>query len=145
MSADDAAAARVWRNLRALVLERNDRRREVCDALGMGFIRIKALRRLAAEPMTLRHLADALTSDAPYTTVVVDDLAERGLVVRTPHPEDGRAKLVSVTPAGRAQARRADRILNRPPAVLLALPAEDLAALDRIVAALSDDGQPADD
>ncbi|MFF4650531.1 MarR family transcriptional regulator [Streptomyces sp. NPDC001380] len=131
-----ALAARTWHNLRALVLEENDRRREVVDALGMSFVRIKALRRLAAAPATLRALAADLATDAPYTTVVVDDLARRGLVERTPHPEDRRAKIVSVTEAGRAAAAEADRILGEPPEALLALPPDDAAALDRITAAL---------
>lgn len=131
-----AAVTRAWLNMRALVLEEHDRRREVVDALGMSFIRIKALRHLAAHPGTLRGLAAALSIDAPYTTVVVDDLARRGLVERTPHPGDRRAKIVSVTEAGRAAADEADRILGAPPAPLLALDPADAAALARITTRL---------
>ncbi|WP_079063511.1 MarR family winged helix-turn-helix transcriptional regulator [Streptacidiphilus griseoplanus] len=131
-----AAAARAWHHIRALVLEEHDRRREVVDALGMSFIRIKALRRLASRPATLRALAADLTIDPPYTTVVVDDLARRGLVERSPHPDDRRAKIVSVTEAGRAAAAHADRILGEPPAPLLALDPADVAELDRILALL---------
>ena len=131
-----ATAARTWQGMRALVLERHDRRREAVDALGMGFIRIKALRHLAARPMTLRALAAELTTDAPYTTVVVDDLARRGLVERTPHPDDRRAKIVSVTPAGHDAAERAERILGDPPAPLLGLTPDEAATLDRLVAKL---------
>ena len=32
-------AARAWQGMRALVLDRYDRRKMVCDALGMSFIR----------------------------------------------------------------------------------------------------------
>ncbi|WP_377271797.1 MarR family winged helix-turn-helix transcriptional regulator [Peterkaempfera sp. SMS 1(5)a] len=135
-----AIATRAWHNIRALVLEEHDRRREVVDALGMSFIRIKALRRLAGRPATLRALAADLATDAPYTTVVVDDLARRGLVERSPHPDDRRAKIVTVTEAGRAAAAEADRILGEPPAPLLALDPADVAELDRILALLRSGG-----
>jgi DNA-binding MarR family transcriptional regulator len=131
-----AAAVRIWKGIRALVLDRHDRRAQVVEALGMSFIRIKALRHLAAEPMTLRHLAAELSTDAPYTTVVVDDLARRGLVERTTHPDDRRAKIVTVTAAGLAAARKAEQLLGEPPAPLLALDADELATLDRLIAKL---------
>lgn len=131
-------ARRVWHGLRDLVLDRNDRRKQVAETLGMSFIRIKALRRIAAEPLTLRALAAHLMIDAPYTTLVVDDLVKRGLVERTAHPEDRRAKLVHATAAGRAAARQADLILDDPPPSVLALEPEDLATLDRIVSRLLD-------
>jgi DNA-binding MarR family transcriptional regulator len=131
------AAARIWRNMSQLVLER-ERRKEVTDALGMSFFRIKVLRRItaAAEPMTLSELAAKLGSDRPYLTLTVDDLTKRGLVERQEHPTDRRSKVVSVTPAGRAAAERANTILGTPPPALRDLPAADLAALDRITASL---------
>jgi DNA-binding MarR family transcriptional regulator len=131
------ADARVWNGLRALVHERYDRRKEVSEALGMSFIRIKALRRLAAAgPMSMRRLAADLQTDPPYTTVVVDDLVRRGYVERTVAPADRRVKIVQITGPGSEAAARADAILGEPPEALSALPPEDLAALDRIVAAL---------
>jgi DNA-binding MarR family transcriptional regulator len=139
-SAPEAAAERVWRNLRALVLERNERRKETAEALGMSFFRIKALRRIAAKPSRLSELATELASDRPYLTLVVDDLVKRGLAERNPHPTDRRCKIVSATPAGHAVADRANAILGSPPPALLALPPADLAALDRITAALTADG-----
>jgi DNA-binding MarR family transcriptional regulator len=130
-------AAEVWREMLALVHERHDRRKEVCEALDLSFVRVKALRRLAGEPMTLRELAARLQTDAPYTTLVVDDLEKRGLVRRDPHPADRRAKLVTVTDLGRTEAVRAEAILTRPPPQMLALPEADLAALARIVTRLN--------
>jgi DNA-binding MarR family transcriptional regulator len=105
----------------------------VSDALGLSFARVRALRRLAPAPLPLRSLAEALAADPPYVTLMVDDLEERGLVQRMPHPEDRRAKLVELTAAGRAAAARADAILDEPPAALRDLPAEDLAALLRVL------------
>ncbi|MFI0719750.1 MarR family winged helix-turn-helix transcriptional regulator [Streptomyces sp. NPDC021224] len=138
--AQQTAAERAWGNLRSLVLEHNERRKEVAEALGMSFFRVKALRRIAKhaeQPYRMSELAAELACDRPYLTLVVDDLEERGLVRRTPHPDDRRAKIVSATPAGLATAARANAILGTPPPALLALPPEDLAALDRITADLA--------
>ncbi len=135
MSDGGDPALSAWAGLRELVLD-HDRRREVTDALDLSFARVKALRRLAARPSTGRELAAALGADPPYVTLIVDDLEQRGLVERTPHPTDRRAKVVRATPAGRRAADQAERILGEPPAALRALPAGDLAALDRIVTTL---------
>ena len=126
-------ARSAWQGMRSIALERHDGRREVSEALGMSFIRVKALRHLAQQPVTLRELAASLTTDAPYTTLIVHDLAERGLVVRSPHPDDRRAKLVTVTEAGRQAAEQADAILGMPPPAMQALAAADLAELERIM------------
>lgn len=131
------AARRVWRDLRLLVVEQHDRRRAVSDELGMGFNRVKTLVRIAAAgPMTLRQIAAYMVIDAPYATVIVDDLVRRGLVERTENPADRRSKLVHTTPAGVAAAARADAILTAPPDALLALPEDELAALSATVRAL---------
>jgi DNA-binding MarR family transcriptional regulator len=135
-------AARVWQAMRTLVLDRYDRRKKVCDALGMSFIRAKALRQVAAGPMTMRELAAGLGTDPPYTTVAVDDLERRGLVVRTVRAGDRRSKLVSITPAGLEQARLASEILNAPPRPVRELPAADLATLDRILSHLAGPEEP---
>ncbi|MFC5143869.1 MarR family winged helix-turn-helix transcriptional regulator [Streptomyces aureoversilis] len=133
----DETAQRAWGQLREIVLGGNERRKEVVEALGMSFFRVKALRRIARGPLTLRELAEQLLTDRPYTTLVVDDLAGRGLVERTANPADRRSKIVSATPAGHEAAARAEAILGTPPPALLALPPEDLAALDRITARLA--------
>ena len=136
--ANGELAARAWQCMRALVLDRYDRRKKVCDALGMSFIRAKALRRIVDGPMTMRELAAALGTDPPYTTVVVDDLERRGLVTRTVRVGDRRSKIVSITPDGAAQAHLAERILNDPPRPVRELPATDLEALGRILGTLLD-------
>jgi DNA-binding MarR family transcriptional regulator len=121
-------ARRAWRALSEVVVN-HDRKRAVSDALGLSWTRVLALRRLAAEPLTLRALAAQMISEPPYVTLVVDDLEERGLVRRRPHPDDRRAKLVSLTPAGRVAAARAEALLDEPPPALRDLPAEDVTAL----------------
>jgi DNA-binding MarR family transcriptional regulator len=129
-------AHRSWRAMRAVVLD-HDRRKEVCEALDMSFVRIKALLALAGEPMTMRELAARLSTDPPYTTLIVDDLEARGMLVRTAHPTDRRAKIVALSPTGQDAAQRAARLLNRPPAALSELSEEQLITLDEILAQLA--------
>jgi DNA-binding MarR family transcriptional regulator len=128
----DDAAREVWLLMTDVVLD-NTRRREVSDALGMSFGRTRAIRRLARRPMSMRELADAMGIDPPNATVLVSDLEAQGLVRRTPHPTDGRAKVVEATRKGKALARKADAILATPPQALSDLAADDLEALRAIL------------
>jgi DNA-binding MarR family transcriptional regulator len=130
--ADADPARRAWRAMTEIALD-HDRKIAVSEALGLSWARVLALRRLSAQPHTLRALAESLAADPPYVTLIVDDLERRGLVRRMPHPEDRRAKLVELTVAGRAAAVRADAILDEPPAALSDAPAEDLDALLRVL------------
>lgn len=130
---NDEALHRVYAKMRRLVLD-NDRRREVVDATGMSYARSRVLRRLAVKPMRMGELAHLMATDKPYMTLLVDDLEQRGLVVRTVAPDDRRAKVVSVTDAGRAVADKAEEILSRPPAGLTALDAARIAELDALLA-----------
>jgi DNA-binding MarR family transcriptional regulator len=119
-----------------LVLDRQ-RKVAVADALGLSWTRVLALRRLAAGPLTQRELADRLSADQPYVTLMVDDLEKQGLVERNPHPSDRRAKLVELTASGRAAAKRAAAILDEPPAELQDVPDADLEAVLRVLGRLS--------
>jgi DNA-binding MarR family transcriptional regulator len=124
---------RIWQSLVALVMDtRGDWRRKVAEATGLPFTRVRALRRLAGGPITLRELADALGTDAPAATVAVNDLERRGLVTRCEHPEDRRAKLVSLTPAGRSVLRAEKGVADHAPEAMAALSDEDVATLGRI-------------
>jgi len=134
MSAD--SAREVWLLMSDLVLE-NTRRREVADAVGMSFGRVRAIRRLARQPLSMREFAATMGIEAPNATVVVDDLEAAGLVRRMPHPTDRRAKLVEATPKGKALARQANEILATPPAGLTALADEELATLRALLARVS--------
>ncbi|HEY9545718.1 MAG TPA: MarR family transcriptional regulator [Solimonas sp.] len=118
----------------SLVMEsRGDWRRKISEATGMPFSRYRALKRLRAESRTLRDLAEEMGTDAPATTVLVDDLETRGLVKRQPHPADRRAKLVSLTAAGRRQLAVAQKIIDEPPEALMKLPAKQLATLRQVL------------
>jgi DNA-binding MarR family transcriptional regulator len=50
---------------------------------------------------TQAALADAVGADKTRIIAVLDDLAERGLIHRQPDPADRRARLLSISEAGR--------------------------------------------
>lgn len=134
-------ADHVWQTMVAVVMEtRGDWRRQVAEATGLPFSRVRTLRRLADGPLTLRELADALATDAPAATVSVNDLEARGLVARRPHPEDKRAKLVSLTPAGRKVLVTARSVADRAPEALAALSPDELHRLQELLATLRVEG-----
>jgi DNA-binding MarR family transcriptional regulator len=54
-------------------------------------------------PSTVGALAQADRCSQPTMTGLVNGLVERGWGQRDPHPDDARACLVSMTPAGRQQ------------------------------------------
>jgi DNA-binding MarR family transcriptional regulator len=83
--------------------------------------------------MTMGEVAAALGIDAPYATLVVDELERQGLVERRLHPTDRRVKLVATTARGSAAARRANEILGRLPAGLATLAGPELEELARIL------------
>jgi DNA-binding MarR family transcriptional regulator len=128
-------ASRVWAALHAFVSEQ-DRRRALRAALDLGLGKVEALIKLLDGPMTLREIARALQIDPPAATVGVDQLEARGLVHRTPHPDDKRRKLVHLTDTGRDAAERGRAILTEPPPELTDLDPEDLAQLDQILTRL---------
>jgi DNA-binding MarR family transcriptional regulator len=126
---DTAATAReAWALMSDLVLD-HERRREAADALGMSFARVRAVRRIAQRPMSMREIAALLDIDPANATPVVDDLESLGLVRRRPHPTDRRAKLVEATRKGKQAARKADEILFTPPPGLAALNPGELETL----------------
>jgi DNA-binding MarR family transcriptional regulator len=140
-----------WRGVRALVLEGlDDSRRRVVELTGLPFSRIRALRRLRRSgPITHSALAEAMMVDRPAASVAVADLCARGLVVRRPHPSDRRSKLVSLTPAGREVIDRVESFVPPPPDGWAGIPADDVAALlrvlrgvghDRVARAIAPDG-----
>jgi DNA-binding MarR family transcriptional regulator len=125
-------ASRVWIALHEFVTGQ-DRRRALRAALDLGPGKVDVLIKLADGPMTLREIARAVAIDPPAATVGVDQLEARGLVHRTPHPDDNRRKLVHLTDAGRDAAQRGQAIHNEPPPALTDLDPDDLAQLDEIL------------
>ena len=116
---------------------RGDWRRRVTEATGLPFGRVRALRRLHDGPLALHELAESMGSDAPAATVAVNDLEERGLVVREPHPTNRRVKLVSLTPEGRALVARGRAVVEHAPPAFAAMAPAELAALARVIEQLT--------
>lgn len=133
MKTADRDAERVWQIVVEMVMaSRGNWRRQASELTGLPFSRVRALRRLQDQESTLRELAHEMSVDAPAATVIINDLEARGLVTRRPHPENGRAKLVSLTAEGRQRVAALSQISDEPPAALAALAASDLAQLRRI-------------
>ena len=125
----------IWQMLVAMVWEtRGEWRRKVTEVTGLPFSRVRVLRRLLDAPITLKQLVDMTGSDAPAITVAVNDLEDRGLVARQPHPDNRRAKLVSLTPAGRQLVELVHRtVRDDAPSAIQHLSKTDLAHLRRIL------------
>lgn len=132
-------ADEVWGAMAALVMDNRDSwKRAVVEQSGLPFSRIRILKRLSRHSMSVKDLAHAATIDAPAATVAVNDLEDRGLVVREIDPTNRRSKVVSLTEDGHAMVRDFDAISNPAPDALARLDAAELkslkAILDRVAA-----------
>jgi DNA-binding MarR family transcriptional regulator len=137
---DNPMADQVWRAMSSLVIDNRDSwKRAVVERSGLPFSRIRVLRRLAKGPMTVKQVAAAATMDAPAATVAVNDLEDRGLVVRTPEPTNRRCKMVSLTDAGRDMVATIDATDDPATEILSGLDGVELRKLQAILAKLSGD------
>jgi DNA-binding MarR family transcriptional regulator len=127
-------AARIWAAMRDLAdsYPSKDVLRDALN-LGRGSGRVRALMWLTEGPMSLSALAEAVRVDAPYATLIVDSLEERGLVERRPDPGDRRRKLVALTPEGKEGAQRVLRIKRDPPPGFAGLSAAELDTLEQLM------------
>lgn len=133
----DATADDVWHALTTLVFDHRDSwKRAVIERSGLPFSRIRMLRRLAGESMTVKQLAHAATVDAPAATVAVNDLEARGLAIRQVDPANRRCKLVSLTDAGREVVAQIEAVEDPAPEALAQLDPDDLQALATILGKL---------
>ena len=136
---DNNLADQVWRAMASLVHDNRDGwKRAVVEQSGLPFSRIRILMRLGRQSMTVKQLAHAATMDAPATTVAVNDLEDRGLVVRETDPTNRRCKVVSLTAAGRELVARIDAVEDPAPPALAALDDGDLKALLAILDRVAD-------
>jgi DNA-binding MarR family transcriptional regulator len=74
------------------------------------------LRAVAAGPVTVSELAERLAISKQGAGQIVDDMVGRGYLERYPDPDDGRARLLRLSPYGRdvlAAARRFHRGYER--------------------------------
>jgi DNA-binding MarR family transcriptional regulator len=136
--AADRQASRIWAAMRDLTdsYPSKDLLREALN-LGRGSGRVKALQWLAEGPLSLSELASAVNVDAPYATLIVDNLEERGLVERRPDPADRRRKLVALTPEGKEAAQRVLRVKREPPPGFARLTPAELDTLEALMRRLT--------
>ena len=132
-------AQQAWTLIRRFVDE-HSRHGDLTDALGfsLGAGRGKVLFQLRNGPLTHRQLAELNETTSPYMSVIVDKLEEHGLVERGPHPDDGRRKLVALTPTGFDAIVTAEAILYRPPEAMTALSQKELKQLIGLVKRILD-------
>jgi len=108
----------------------------VLKPFGLTFARYELLALLSfarsgALPM---NKASALLQVHPTSvTNAVDRLQEAGLVLRSPHPTDGRTTLIELTSGGRTLAKRATAALNGEVFAQSGFGTEDVDALIRIL------------
>jgi DNA-binding MarR family transcriptional regulator len=127
-------ADEVWRTMAALVIDNRDSwKRAVVEQSGLPFSRIRILKRLSRQSMSVKELARAATIDAPAATVAINDLEERGLVVRETDPANRRSKIVSLTAEGRAMAGKIESIDDPAPDILATLDHAELKSLQAIL------------
>jgi DNA-binding MarR family transcriptional regulator len=81
------------------------------------------------EPKPMGELAKALSCDNSNVTWITDRLEERGLVTRTPAPNDRRVRLLVLTKKGRALREEISERLAEPPPPISGLSQEDQRAL----------------
>ncbi len=135
---DKSLADEVWRAMAGLVHDNRDAwKRAVVERSGLPFSRVRILKRLSREPMTVKELARAASIDAPAATVAVNDLEDRGLVVRQIDPANRRCKMVSLTDDGRAMVGRIDAVDDPAPDVLACLTDDELRRLHGIIGKLT--------
>lgn len=100
---------------------------EILRPHGLTFARYEALVLLTfsrAGSLPLGKMGERLQVHPTSITSIIDRLQASGLVVRRPHPQDGRAVLAEITPAGREVVEAATK---------------DLVAADFALGVLDDD------
>jgi len=103
---------------------------------GLSFARYEALVLLTFSSrgaLPLGKMGERLQVHPTSITSIIQRLAAAGLVVRRPHPEDGRAVLAEITDAGRALVEAATADLVAADFGLGSLEDDDLRALSELL------------
>ncbi len=109
---------------------------EVLRPFGLTFARYELLVLLhfsSRGSMPVTRASERLMVHPTSITNAVDRLAAAGLVVRRPHPTDGRGTLVELTEPGRSLALEATQALNQRVFSALPLPARRVRTLVRVL------------
>jgi DNA-binding MarR family transcriptional regulator len=144
------SAAQLAVALRDSITRLNRRLRQTRPVGDITVTQVSALQSLdTAGALTPRELADIERVQPPTMTKIVAKLEERGLVVRSPHPTDGRQVVLAPSPAGRdlvASYRKArDEWLARRLAALTPEERDTVQRAAEILARLARDDKPRPD
>jgi MarR family transcriptional regulator, lower aerobic nicotinate degradation pathway regulator len=112
------------------------------DARGYHYRLLAALEEFG--PASQAALGRRTRIDRSDVVAALNDLAGRGLIKRSPDPDDRRRNIITITPAGTGQLRTLDQILAGVQEKLLApLSAADRTQLIRLLTRLLEhDAQP---
>lgn len=118
-------------------------RRARTDSASLGYGLVSALATIQAEgPLRPGDLSRIEVVTKPTMTRILTELEQRGFIEREPDPRDGRAFMVSATPAGIAAVERARSDRTGIVAELIAdLRDEDVDAIAAALVALERIGQ----
>jgi MarR family transcriptional regulator for hemolysin len=131
-------AGRQWRRAADAEVERHG----ISDATALPLVLIG---RMAGEPRQ-NALAEAVGIEGPSLVRLLDQLEKAGLVVRKEDPTDRRAKVLSLTPAGRSVVAKMEADLTRLRETVFAkVDAADLEASLRVFRAVQDHGREISD
>jgi DNA-binding MarR family transcriptional regulator len=98
--------------------------------LGLSARGYHVLRAALSGDHTQTELAEMVGLDKTTMVVTVDELERTGLAERHPAPDDRRARIIAVTPAGERKVAEADRVKERVQAEVLGdLPVREQRAL----------------
>lgn len=107
-----AASAAVLR-LSALVGANLDRALKEHDISRTAFLIMSTLRIAKDQSLTMSQLSRRLVLHPTTISLVVDQLQERGLAERSPHPTDKRTVLATLTDEGATALRAASETLSQ--------------------------------
>ena len=128
------AVASLMRVHQLVLIELDERLRP----LGLTFARYEVLVLLTFSrrgALPLGKIGERLQVHATSVTPLVRRLEAARLITRTRHPEDGRAVLASITPAGRELVERATTIITDARFALGALSEDDCEQLTALLTA----------
>ncbi|MFC9664546.1 MarR family winged helix-turn-helix transcriptional regulator [Nocardia sp. NPDC127606] len=114
--------------------------RPILDRYGLTMWAYVVLLGLDERPVhTQAALAKAIRADKTRIIPVLDDLQQRGLILREPDPADRRVNLIRLTPEGASLRDRAQHDIQEQEQRLLAeIPAADRRTFLRVLQLLAD-------
>jgi len=130
--------------LKRLGFAAKDKSHAAFEGTGLSAFHYAVLALLEEDPReTQAMIADALGYDRSHIVRLLDELEERGLVLRKRDPEDRRRHVVKLTPEGRSMLGRLRTIMRRLEDDFLApLDAEQREALHALLATLASHHDP---